>query len=340
MPPAFAATCAKARVRAGLALVSLVSLMLDGCALIAPQTAELHQALPAGLPARVKLGDVPFFPQKDYQCGPAALATALAKAQVAVTPDELVGQVYLPARQGSLQVEMLAAPRRYGMVSYQLDPRFEDLLREVAAGTPVIVLQDYGVWPFSIWHYAVVAGYDYPKGEVVLRSGEKAQLAMPFGVLEYTWKESGYWAMVVVPPERIPATASESRHLAAILAMERVAEPSAAKAAYATFLGRWPDNLVAAIGLANAHYALGELGEAEAVLRRVADRHPPSAVVLNNLAQTVSDLGRHAEALALIDQAAALPGPFVGAVGETRELIRRRLEKEENEFAGARSGNP
>ena len=40
---------------------------------------------------------------------------------------------------------MLAAPRRYGMVSYQLAPRLENLLREVAAGIPVIVLQDYGV---------------------------------------------------------------------------------------------------------------------------------------------------------------------------------------------------
>src|SRR5450756_2093664 len=118
------------------------------------------------------------------RCGPAALATALANFKVKVTPEELVGQVYLPARQVSLQVEMLAAPRRYGVVSYQLAPRFEDLLREVAAGTPVIVLQDYGVWPFSIWHYAVVAGYDHPNRELVLRSGEKRRLTKPFAVLE------------------------------------------------------------------------------------------------------------------------------------------------------------
>lgn len=82
---------------------------------------------------------------------------------------------------------MLAAPRRYGMVSYQLAPRFEDVLREVAAGIPVIVLQDYGIWPFSsIWHYAVVAGYDYSKSDLVMRSGEKQRLLLPFPVLEYT----------------------------------------------------------------------------------------------------------------------------------------------------------
>lgn len=268
---------------------------------------------------------MPFFPQIDYQCGPAALATTLADLGVKVTPDDLVSQVYLPARQGSLQVEMLAAPRRYGMVSYQLAPRFEDLLREVAAGTPVIVLQDYGVWPISIWHYAVVAGYDYLKREMVLRSGEKQRLTMPFAILEYTWKESDYWAMVVVPPDRVPATATESGYLAAIAAMERLGNPRATITAYATFLGRWPDNLTAAIGLANGHYALGEIGEAEMILRREAERHPDSVPVLNNLAQTLSDQGRNEEALATIERAAALKGPFAASVHETRSLILQRM---------------
>ena len=72
-------------------------------------------------------------------------------------------QVYLPERKGSLQVEMLAAARRHGMVSYQLAPRFEDMMREIAAGTPVVVLQNLGVFS-SGWHYAVAIGYDYQTG--------------------------------------------------------------------------------------------------------------------------------------------------------------------------------
>ncbi|MBI3373620.1 MAG: PA2778 family cysteine peptidase [Betaproteobacteria bacterium] len=310
-----------------IAGVLFLVVQLGGCALLLPQTEALREAWPAGLPPRVDLDRVPFFPQEDYQCGPAALATALSDLGARVTPEDLVAQVYLPARQGSLQVEMLAAPRRYGMVSYQLTPRFEDLLREVAAGTPVVVLQDYGVWPVSIWHYAVVVGYDYTKGELVLRSGEKRTLSMPFAVLEYTWKESGYWAMVVVPPERIPATATESGHLTAIAAMERLGNPPAAIKAYSTFLRRWADNLTAAIGLANGHYALGEIREAERVLRQAAERHPDSAAVLNNLAQTQSDQGRNEEALGTIERAIALKGPFLAAARETRELILRRMRK-------------
>lgn len=320
--PDLLAVTRNARLIAG---VFFLLAALGGCALLVPQTEALREAWPAGLPGRIELREVPFFPQDDYQCGPAALATTLVHFGVKITPEDLVKQVYLPARQGSLQVEMLAAPRRYGMVSYRLAPRFEDLLREVAAGTPVIVLQDYGVWPVSIWHYAVVAGYDYPKGELVLRSGERQRLSMPFAVLEYTWKESDYWAMVVVPPDRVPATATESDTLAAIAAMERLGNPRAAIMAYATFLRRWPDNLAAAIGLANGHYALGEFRETEMILRRQIERRPDSVVVLNNLAQTLSDQGRNEEAMATIERAAALEGPFAGAVHETRSLILQRM---------------
>ena len=47
-------------------------LMLAGCA--TPQVALLDARWPADLPARVELTEVPFFPQEDYECGPAALA--------------------------------------------------------------------------------------------------------------------------------------------------------------------------------------------------------------------------------------------------------------------------
>ena len=77
----------------------------------------------------------------------ASAAPVLVGAGAKTSPEELVPQVYLPDRKGSLQVEMLAAARRHGMVSYALAPRFEDLLRELAAGNPVVVLQDLGLPP-------------------------------------------------------------------------------------------------------------------------------------------------------------------------------------------------
>ena len=311
-----------ARLAAG---VLLCGMLAGGCSLIVPQTMELRDAWPAALPERAELADAAFFPQDEYQCGPAALATTLTYAGIKVTPEELVPQVYLPARHGSLQIEMLAAPRKYGIVSYQLAGRFEDVLREIAAGNPVIVLQDFGVWPISIWHYSVVVGFDRARGHVIVRSGETPRPPMPFPLLEYVWKESKYWAMVTVPPDRIPATATEAEMAKAIDDMARVGPARSVKAAYAAFMRRWPDNLAGPIGLANGHYALGELAEAESVLRQASARHPDSVPVLNNLAQTLSDEGRNEEALRVIDRAVAIPDPFAAAARETRELILKRL---------------
>ena len=312
-----------ARLIAGVFVCALIFLA-SGCASLVPQTTALRDAwLPPGLPARVELAAVPFFAQDDYQCGPAALAMVLSHAGVKVTPPDLVPQVYLPARQGTLQVEMLAAARRNGLVSYQLAPTYPALLRELAAGTPVVVLQNLGL--FSGWHYAVAIGYDFEPGELFLRSGETERKVMNFGVQEFFWRRGGYWSMVALPPGRIPATAEEERWLQAVIAFEKINPPAQNRTAYISFLQRWPENVTAAIGLANAHYALGELSAAEGVLREAARRDPSSVPVLNNLAQTLSDLGRNEEALSIIERAAAQGGRYAEEVGKTRETILQRI---------------
>ena len=307
-----------------IAGVLLSAFLLGGCAAIVPQSVQLTEAWPAGLPDTAELTDVPFFAQDDYQCGPTSLAETLRYAGVAVQPNDLVPEVYVPGRHGTLQVEMLAAPRRHGLVSYKLDDSLETVLREVAAGHPVIVLQDFGVWPVKIWHYAVVIGYDGPSSRVVMRSGLKERQVAPFAALEYTWKGSDRWAMVTVPPERVPATADRDRYVEAVTAFARVAPPQASRKAYEAALARWPGTLEAQVGLANAYYALHELKKAEVLLREAAAAHPESVPVLNNLAQVLSDEGRVDEALSTLDVAAKNAGPYAAAIADTRRSIEAR----------------
>lgn len=313
-----------ARLAAALALV-----LAAGCAQLVPQTVALRTGWPDGVPQTVELASVPFFPQDEYQCGPAALATVLAHSGLAITPDPLVKEVYLPARRGSLQTEMLAAARRHGRIAYALAPRYGDLLREVAAGNPVVVLQDIGYLPLRPqWHYAVVNGFDYPSGTIWLRSGTQPRRAMPFTAFERTWMKGGYWAMVATPPDRIPATATEDAWLAAVLAFARLEQGEALTRAYAAALQRWPASVAAAVGLANRHHARGAFAEAAAVLREALGRHPESVVVANNLAQTLSDLGRQQEALALVDRISDPHSPFAADVRATRQTILQRLRQQ------------
>jgi tetratricopeptide (TPR) repeat protein len=311
-----------ARSLAGVFLL-LVGALLTGCASLAPQTTQLRDTLPPKLHDYVELKEVPFFPQSDYQCGPAALATVLNANGVKVTPDELVPEVYLPARKGSLQIEMLAAARRHGLVAYQLAPSLADLMREVAAGNPVIELQRVGVG--DSWHYAVVIGYDYYWGKLYLRSGTTERDVVPFFYHEFVWSRAGYWAMVALPPDRIPETADQDRWLAAVAALEHAGDVRNARIAYQAFMKRWPSNVNGAIGLANTYYAAKDLKEAESVLRTAARVNPESVVVLNNLAQTLSDQGRDREALPIIERAEKLGGPFASSVEDTKRGIEKKL---------------
>jgi hypothetical protein len=285
---------------------------------------SLRTGWPEGVPLKFESAAVPFFPQEAYECGPAAMATVLSHTGVAVTPDALMAQVYVPSRHGSLQVEMLAAPRRWGRVGYLLAPRYADVLREVAAGNPVVVLQNVG----EQWHYAVLTGFDYERGDLYFRSGTDARLVMPFTAFERTWMKSGYWAMVVTKPDRIPVTATEPGWINALVGLERAGDREATIAGYQAALQRWPDNLPAAIGLANQYHERSALAEAALVLRAALQRHPDSTVVMNNLAQTLSDQGRNAEALLQIDKAVELHGPFESEVLATRQLILSRLARQ------------
>jgi hypothetical protein len=284
----------------------LLILCLAGCA--TPQVAALIAGPPSTLPEKAELASVPFYPQERYQCGPAALATALVFSGVTTSPEALVSQVYLPEREGSLQTEMLTAARRQERIAYRLAPRLEDLLQEVAAGTPVVVLQNLAFAFIPRWHYAVVVGYDRTTEEIVLRSGTTRRLVMSLSNFERTWARSDHWAMVAVPPERLPATAAEDAYVTAAVALERVSA-NAAQRAYTAALSRWPRNFVARIGSGNLAYAMKDFAAAEAAYRQATRDHPQAADAWNNLAQTLLEVGRKDEALGAAQRAVALGGP-------------------------------
>lgn len=255
--------------------------------------------------------DVPFFPQEAYQCGPASLAMALAWSGVVVRSEDLVAHVYSPARQGSLPTDMIGAARRHARVAYPIST-VQELLAELAAGNPVIVLQDVGVLSHPRWHFAVVIGYNLPAEEIILHSGVKPRpQVLSFSRFERTWAPSGHWGLLVLPPRRLPATAKEQSFLEAVVGLERARQWEAAALAYETALERWPASLGALIGLGDSRHALGDLAGAERAFRAAARVHPAAPVAFNNLAHVLAEIGRREEALAAARRAVALGGPLV-----------------------------
>lgn len=298
--------------------VFVLAALLGGCA--TPQVATLDARWPSDLPARMELSHVPFYPQEDYECGPAALAMVAGSAGVQVLPQALVEQVYLPGRQGSLQLEMLAATRRQGLVAYPLAPRVEAVLREVAAGNPVVVFQNLAFSFYPVWHYAVVIGFDRERNTLVLHSGRTERMEMSLFTFERVWARAQYWSMVALPAGRLPVTAEPQDYAASVAALERI-NPQAAQIAYASALRAWPDDRAALAGAGNTAYALGQPEAAATAYGSAVRRHPDFADAWNNLAQVLLDLGRQREASQAIAKAVALGGARLPRYQELQRKI-------------------
>lgn len=302
-------------IRTSSWLVVVSSLwLLSGCAgsasrLVAPLE-DRHAA--------VELHDVPFFSQVTDQCGPASLASILSASGVAVTPEELRSQIYIPDREGALQLELVAATRRHGRIPYEIGATVAALTAELDAGRPVLVLQNLGATVAPLWHYAVVVGYLPEEQRFVLRSGEQRRFLLEAKPFVRSWKRARLWGIVALRPGELPASPEAGRYLRAVAAVEATAGAVDTVPAYRAATQRWPEHSVAWLGLGNASYAAGALQQAAAAYRRVLDLSPGDAVALNNLAQVHLDQGCRDEALATIDAA-------IASVGETHPVRTQLL---------------
>ena len=305
---------------AGAVLLAAAASALAGCVarapLLPPVVAERHAS-------HVELEATPFFPQDQYQCGPAALATVLAAAGVAVTPEPLVPAIYLPGRRGSLQPELLAATRQYDRIPYVLPGSTDALVATLAGGFPVLVLQKLGAGPLPGWHYAVVVGYDGPRDRVVLRSGTERRKEMKARDFLTTWERAGRWAMVVLEPGVLPPDADLGRYMEAAAGLEAVGRLEAAAPAYAAAVGQWPSEPLPRLALANLAYARGDLVAAERGYQAVARLDPSSAAARNNRAEVLGQLGCGAAARREVEAALALAGdgPLAATVAATARKI-------------------
>lgn len=248
------------------------------------------------LTSAIELSDTPFFAQEAYQCGPAALATVLQAADVPVLPQDLVAQVYVPAKQGSLQVEMLAAGRRAGRIPYRIAPELEAIRSQLIEGRPVLVMQNLGLRLLPAWHYAVVVGLDPEADQIVLRSGTERRRLTSSAEFLRTWRLADGWAVVVLRPGELPAEVEPSRYLRAVAMTERFLSPQDRRAAYQAALRRWPDDATAQFGLAFAWHADGNFRQAESGYRSLLMDHPEHAAAWNNLADMLQSRGCHTQA--------------------------------------------
>ncbi len=299
--------------------------VLYGCAL--PGGAGDARSVFGEEPRSVELTDVPYHPQEALQCGPAALAEVLQYTGVDTSPAELRGGLFIPAREGTLQLEMLAQSRRHDRVPYPLTGHAEELIRELHAGNPVLVFQNLGLRIRPVWHYAVLIGYDADAENLILRSGADKRRQRSLGFFLRTWDRADRWAVVVTAPDRLPATAKPQPWLQAAVALEETGREAAAETAYRTGAGHWPQEAGFHLGLINLHYRAGALDAAEAAARHgIRNAGSDRGVLFNNLAIILADQARWDEAERAAAAAVREGGGFIEEFKATRARVACRDE--------------
>jgi len=274
--------------------------------------------------AAVELDAVPFFPQEQYQCGPAALATVLQWSGIAVTPEQLAPALMIPARKGTLQIELQAQTRVQERVPFTLRGGLMGLHTELNAGHSVLVLQNLAFDWRPVWHYAVVVGMNPSTRTVTLRSGRERRHEVNWETFENTWARAAHWGLVILKPGELPATADAAAVLEAVAPFEGKQGWATAEAVYRSAAQRWPRQTVFALGVANSRYARGDPAGAESAYREVIAAFPDDPVAYNNLALVLADLKRWKEAERLVGRALEIGGPLREEFLDTQRRISRR----------------
>ncbi len=316
------------RIFQGLRYFSIVSAyaLLNACA-GTPQTDALYDLDYAARFPATELTQTVFFPQEQYQCGPAALATVLDDSGVQVLPKELTPLVYIPKKKGSLQVELIAATRRFGRIPYLIQPLLPHLLDEVKSGKPVLVFQNLGLDWYPQWHFAVVVGYDLTQDEIILRSGKRKQHRVTLALFERTWARAGYWALRVLKPGEFPIHVDELRYLTALVSLERLSQWPLLIRSYQAAALRWPNNQNFKMGLANSYYSNKQLSVAKEHYLQIIKHWPNYAPAFNNLAQVFLDNNELPMALKYAQKAVSLAGVHQAVYRKTLSEIEIKLDK-------------
>ncbi len=144
---------------------------------------------------------VPFYPQEELGCGPAAVASLLAYWGRPVSLEEITQEVYQKKLKGSLPMDLEWAAQRRGMDASSYGGGLEDLRSHLNKHQPVIAFLNLRWRLFPQGHFVVVTGYDEIHSTVIAHSGDEAYKKIPVETFLKAWSKTGYWSLLILPKE-------------------------------------------------------------------------------------------------------------------------------------------
>jgi ABC-type bacteriocin/lantibiotic exporter with double-glycine peptidase domain len=184
-------------MKRGLFLMILMGLVSVGCA--RHGFIPLEKGRAEEPENRHYISDVPFFPQSEYECGPAALASVLNYYGCRITPDEIAKAIYRKRLKGTLSMDLLLFAQGMGVFVRAYRGDLTDLKDQILKDRPLIVFQDVGYPLLPIRHFSVVIGYDDAEGTLVFHSGNRKNKVISYERFLRSWAEMDYWTLLILP---------------------------------------------------------------------------------------------------------------------------------------------
>ena len=304
----------------------LCALLLAGCS--TPGTRQDFSSQLVHHPEQgIVVPRVPDYPATDMRAANSTLADVLAYWNPKIMPDEVdrLFRSHLEAA-GELTSMALVAQEK-GCWTHIGKGSPETLKERLRAGIPVLI--DLPIDPRKEkWRrLSVVVGYDDGLGRYLCHEGRVEPVTYTYAGLERLWQGTGYWMMIVCPPER----ATWELTWQELLSRGRYHDSQNRLAEAEEDLQRAsklrPDDSGIQISEANIRLKRGDPAGAEAHYRSVLDKDPLDSRALNNLAYLLADQGRNLPEAEELAHRAVLREPTNPRTLDTLGLIH--LKKEE-----------
>jgi len=156
----------------------------------------------AGDPPSHQLQGIPKIKQLRNYCGPAVLSSVMQYFGRQITQEEVGKDVYDRINGSTNGADMLYYARAKGFSAYSWNSSVQDVKKKLAAGAPVIVLQQNSKVDTS-GHYRILTGFNDKTGEFSVMDPYYDEITkLSYEDCGKLWAKMGYWALLVAPKEK------------------------------------------------------------------------------------------------------------------------------------------
>ncbi len=171
-------------------IILLISLLISSC--------SLH-SVSEPLKEFNFIENVPFFPQEEYQCGPASLAGVLNYNGLNISPEEIAREIYSKSVRGTLTIDMALFAEKKGFSVSQYSGSLNDIRKNIDSKIPVIVMIDTGIFFVQQNHFMVITGYN--EDGIVANSGREKSKFIPEKKFLSMWEKTNFWTLKIISNE-------------------------------------------------------------------------------------------------------------------------------------------